>query len=380
MKPVSIISLQTISAQGVEAESISSKMREKMPCLSFQNGYWAGRLQEGENEELHKIQRDNNKYASVDRTVLMALYVSRMAFKQASWELGSDIGINLGSSRGATETFEVSHKAFLETGTTPPLTSPTTTLGNISSWVANDLGASGPTFSHSITCSTALHGILNGIAWLGSGMCKRFLAGGSEAPLTDFTIAQMRALKIYTKASSSTQFPCRALDLDKKENTMVLGEGAGVICMENGIKENRKGLILGVGYATEKMNHHVSLSDEGICLQKSMKMAMDKAGLISVDAIVMHAPGTIKGDWAEFKAIQKIFQHRMPYVTSNKWKIGHTFGASGIFNVEMALLMLEKQEIFPLPWDFKKEPNKLETILVNAVGFGGNAVSIILSR
>jgi 3-oxoacyl-(acyl-carrier-protein) synthase len=62
----------------------------------------------------------------------------------------------------------------------------------------HDLQSSGPEISHSITCSTALHAVLNGIAWLKSGMVDKFFSGGSEAPLTDFTIAQMRALKIYS--------------------------------------------------------------------------------------------------------------------------------------------------------------------------------------
>ena len=79
-----------------------------------------------------------------------------------------------------------------------PLVSPTTTLGNISSWVAYDLGVKGATLSHSITCSTACTG-LNACAWLKGGMAKRFLVGGSEAPLTDFTVAQMRSLGIYSK-------------------------------------------------------------------------------------------------------------------------------------------------------------------------------------
>jgi 3-oxoacyl-(acyl-carrier-protein) synthase len=81
------------------------------------------------------------------------------------------------------------------------LASPTTTLGNISSWVAHDLQSSGPEISHSITCSTALHALLNGVAWLKAGMADKFLVGGTEAPLTDFTIAQMRALKIYSNSA-----------------------------------------------------------------------------------------------------------------------------------------------------------------------------------
>ena len=75
-------------------------------------------------------------------------------------------------------------------------------MGNISSWVAHDLQTEGPEISHSITCSTALHALLNGVAWLQSGKQIKFLVGGSEAPLTPFTIAQMQALKIYAKRNT----------------------------------------------------------------------------------------------------------------------------------------------------------------------------------
>jgi 3-oxoacyl-(acyl-carrier-protein) synthase len=92
--------------------------------------------------------------------------------------------------------------------------------------VAHDLKNKGPEISHSITCSTALHAILNAVAWLQSGMATRFLVGGSEAPLTAFTLAQMQALKIY--ANEESEFPCKAFDLTKTKNSMVLGEGAGI--------------------------------------------------------------------------------------------------------------------------------------------------------
>ena len=119
------------------------------------------------------------------------------------------------------------------------LSSPTTTLGNISSWVAHDLQTKGPEISHSITCSTALHALINGVAWLKSGMANKFLVGGSEAPLTPFTIAQMKAMRIYAKGNSD--YPCRAMDLQKKQNTMVLGEAASIACLELGIQKRHIG-------------------------------------------------------------------------------------------------------------------------------------------
>jgi 3-oxoacyl-(acyl-carrier-protein) synthase len=72
-----------------------------------------------------------------------------------------------------------------------------------------------------------------------------------------------------------------------------------------------------------------------------MKMALKDTKLSDIDVIVMHAPGTIKGDLTEYKAIQKLFGESLPLLTTNKWKIGHTFGASGMLSLELAILMMQ---------------------------------------
>jgi 3-oxoacyl-(acyl-carrier-protein) synthase len=209
-------------------------------------------------------------------------------------------------------------------------------------------------------------------------MTDKFLVGGSEAPLTDFTIAQMRALKIYS--NSEEEFPNRAFDLEKKQNTLILGEGAAVCCLEIGRKENALAFIEGIGYATEILEHNISISAEATCFQKSMKMALQNTDLSEIDVIVMHAPGTKAGDLTEYKAIQKMFGENLPLLTTNKWKIGHTFGASGILSVEMAILMMQHQEFIGVPFAEVQKPRKqICKVLVNAVGFGGNAVSVLLS-
>ncbi|MEO8235770.1 MAG: beta-ketoacyl synthase N-terminal-like domain-containing protein, partial [Flavobacterium sp.] len=232
---------------------------------------------------------------------------------------------------------------------------------------------------HSITCSTALHALLNGVAWLRAGMADKFLVGGSEAPLTPFTIAQMQALKIYSKEEDD--YKCRAFDLNKTKNSMVLGEGAAVICLEIGGSKNALAYIEGIGYATDILEHGISISTEADCFQKSMKIALQNTNLSEVDAIVMHAPGTIKGDLSEHKAIQKVFGENLPILTTNKWKIGHTFGASGMLSVELAIMMMQHNRFIGVPFaENQLERKNIRKVLVNAVGFGGNSVSILLSK
>lgn len=381
--PISITAIASISPLGKSVEETWKHYQNNQHYITekvFENSSaLVAELPTETRQEIETLRNSDNKYKSLDNTVLYAIYASRQAIKQAGWNGSDNFGINIGSSRGATQLFETYYDDFLKNNSTQTLSSPTTTLGNISSWVAHDLQTEGPEISHSITCSTALHALLNGIAWINSGMCNKFLVGGSEAPLTPFTIAQMQALKIYVRENNP--FPCRALDLDKKQNTMVLGEGASMACLEAGKKDNALALISGFGYATEILEHNISISSDAKCFQKSMTMALGDTNPEDVDVIVMHAPGTIKGDLSEYKAIEVVFKNMMPALTSNKWKLGHTFGASGALSLELAVFMLQHQEFVGIPYiKNQKTPNTIKRIMVNAVGFGGNAVSILLNK
>ena len=406
---IAITSLASMSPLGNEANLIWKQYLSPETLITTQVYDGQSRLvatiPQALRLEIDALRKEDSKYKALDETVLMAILASRQAVAQAGWQSGDVFGINIGSSRGATQLFEKYHKEFIETGKTATLTSPTTTLGNISSWIAHDLKSTGPEISHSITCSTALHAVLNAVAWLQSGMATKFLVGGSEAPLTPFTLAQMQALKIYAQPNGqaestvadksntiancqselvedlSLKYPCRAFDFTKTKNTMVLGEAAAVACLEVGDNPKALGYITGMGYATDDLQHNISISEEALCFQKSMAMALQNTPLEEVDAIVMHAPGTLKGDTSEYKAIQKIFGDSLPMLTTNKWKIGHTFGASGMLNLELALLMLQHQTFIGIPYVAEPNPRKtIRKVLLNAVGFGGNAVSVLLSK
>lgn len=387
-KTISITAIASVSPLGNRPETIWEQYLLENHCFvekefGHQNAFVAT-LNPEAYQAVESLKAFDHKYKALDHSVLFAMAASRQAVAAAGWAKGTDFGINIGSSRGATALFEKHFLEFITTGKTATLASPTTTLGNISSWVAHDLQSQGPEISHSITCSTALHALLNGVAWLRAGMADKFLVGGSEAPLTDFTIAQMRALKIdanpQNSAASQSEWPCRAFDLEKKYNTMILGEGAAVCCLELGHKENALAYIEGIGYATELLEHNISISAEATCFQKSMKMALQNTDLSEVDVIVLHAPGTKTGDATEYKAVCNVFGKNLPLLTTNKWKIGHTFGASGMLSIEMAVLMLRHNTFIGIPFlPAQQQTKPIKKVLINAVGFGGNAVSVLLT-
>ncbi|WP_336407701.1 beta-ketoacyl synthase N-terminal-like domain-containing protein [Gilvibacter sediminis] len=381
MDRISVLGMSSVSALGSNPKAVWSSYADEKPCFSVIQSNQAEVAVAGVSKTidaaLKQIAQQNSNYKRLDRTVLMAIKAARGSLQNLA--LDGKWGVNIGSSRGATDLFERYYADFLKNGSAHTLASPTTTLGNVSTWVAQDLQLKAMSLAHSVTCASAMHAVLNGIAWLGSGMADFMLVGGTEAPLTPFTIAQMQALNLYAKQTAG--YACRALDLDKKSNTMVLGEAAATAILAKGTHKNAQGYIIGCGWGTEPLDHHTSLSKQAHCFQDSMKMALDSAGLNRVDAVVMHAPGTILGDRAEVHAIQAVFEES-PYLISNKHLIGHTLGTSGMMSMELALMMLEHQQVFENPFYNQEsdKPASLETVLVNAVGFGGNAVSIILCR
>ena len=379
---IGIVGWGSSSALGAATNEIWEQYLSNKHCLTkkrfLTDEDWCGAL--ADEEAIKKIRAEKQAYRNLDPSVLFAIATSRQALTKAKWGANVSFGINIGSSRGATTLFESYHQQFLNSDKqeTMPACSPATTLGNIASWVATDLGATGPAISHSITCSTALHAVINAFAWLKSGLATHFLAGGSEAPLTPFTLAQMKALKIYS--SSADEYPCRAMDLDKQKSGMILGEGAATFALESN-PSNAIAYISGIGYGTEIIQNGASLSAEATCMQKAMLMALNGNSPDSVDAVVLHSPGTVLGDIAERRAIDLVFGERTPLLTCNKWKLGHTFGASGALSLEFALLMMQHNLFIPVPYlNQKARVKKLKKIMVNAVGFGGNAASMLIEK
>lgn len=377
-QPVFIHSIASISALGTSKNEIWNNYLHENSLFeqlhTSNKTYWVSKISEKDSELVNEIISSDSKYKHLDKSVVLAILVARKCFETSHFS-GNVVGINFGSSRGATTLFEKHHSEFINQGSVSTFTSPSTTLGNVSSWVSHDLQTDGPEISHSITCSTGLHALLNGIAWLQSGLTNQFLVGASEAPLTPFTLSQLSALKVYS--TEEADLANRCLDFEKKSNTMVLGEAASCLSMSLS-SANAIAKITGIGYATEVLASSTSISTDAICFQKSMKMAIGSENLDTIDAIVMHAPGTIQGDATELEAIKTLFGTNLPLLTSNKWKVGHTFATSGLLSIELAILMMQNQHFIETPFYKNSNTKTLKKILVNAVGFGGNAVSILI--
>ncbi len=388
--PIAIRSAGFIAPFGCELSSMAAAFSESRHFFKHRERgtetEWVAPLTVPMEERLQSIRASSALNRFIDRGVLMGISAARDAVSRAGWRGDSDVGVMIGSSRGATETLEHAYQHFYENRThrAKAVTSPTTTLGNFSTAIAQDLLLSGPELSHSITCSSALHALVNAIGWMRAGFCKRVIAGGAEAALTEFTLAQMKALRIYTSGGDGA--PCRPFERNAAQSTFALGEGAAVFALEEKSPRNDAGALAGIagmGWGIERVDSLTGVSADGEAFYESMRRALEsRSSSDPIDALVAHAPGTLTGDRAEMSAITRLFGERRPVIVSPKWQIGHTFGASGAFGLLYAIHLLHGGRIAQPPFEteLSQPRSPVSSVMVNAAGFGGNVCSIILRR
>ena len=221
-----------------------------------------------------------------------------------------------------------------------------------------------------------------------SGRYQRVLAGGYDA-LSELVFVGFDSLQ------ASTPEKCRPFDRDR--TGMVLGEGAGVVALENLDAARARGAsvlaeIIGYGISTD--NFHLTQPDpSGIGPRQAMERALESANISAdvVDYINAHGTATAFNDAAEGKAISALFD-RVP-VSSTKSMMGHSLGAAGAVEAIICLLALQHQ-FLPPNINFhaadedidlnivanEAQPAVLRTVLSNSFGFGGTNASILMRK
>lgn len=357
----------------------------------------------------------DDRYHRLDRTTQLCLAAARstLAFLNDSENPGPLGCISIGSSRGPTMALERTFEQFSRDGRVAPLTSPVTTAGNLSSWVAQEYlsglswqGDLPPiaALSTSMTCSSALHSLLVAMGFVGSGMASTALFGGAEACLTPYTVAQLEALRIYgsltdAELSIANSWPCRPMDFIRGENSVVLGEGAGTALLIKSEDESDRMPgdleVLGVGWALEAIPSPTGISLDGAAFEQAISMALKAAGIkpapqtdlgLKIGAAVLHAPGSRIGDEAEFGAVRRLLGDIM--LCSTKHLTGHAYGASGMLSLGLAAGLLNglkwrgfpyaPQELMPSSLD-RCQLAPGSAVLINSAGFGGNAIALIVT-
>lgn len=238
-------------------------------------------------------------------------------------------------------------------------------------------------------CSSSVNAIIFGTKLIQRDMLDIVIAGGTDA-LTRFTLNGFNSLMILDKE------PCRPFDATR--NGLNLGEGAGfvVLVSEKVLNDEKSNPLARVsGFAnTNDAFHQTASSPEGRGSYNAMSQALELAYLkiADIDYINLHGTGTVNNDQSEGTAVKRMFGDSMPKLSSTKSFTGHTLGACGGIEAAFSVMAIEKQCVYPnlrfaqampeigITPQTEFESAKIDHVMSNSFGFGGNCSSIIFSK
>jgi 3-oxoacyl-[acyl-carrier-protein] synthase II len=311
------------------------------------------------------------------------------------------VGVYIGSGIGGFEVIEREHKALLEHG--PRRISPffiVATIVNLASGqVSIRSGAKGPNSATATACTTSAHSIGDSFRIIQHGDADVMICGGTEACITPMGIGGFAAARSLSTRNSE---PARASrPWDKDRDGFVVGEGAGILILEELETAKRRGVrILAeiVGYGMSADAHHVTApSEDGDGAYRVMRNALRDAGLdpSQIDYINAHGTSTELGDRIETLAIKRCFgEHaRKVAVSSTKSMTGHLLGGAGGLEAGITVMAIRDQVAPPTvnyetpdpECDLDYVPNHarpmhIELALSNSFGFGGTNGALIFKR
>ncbi|HTI97317.1 MAG TPA: beta-ketoacyl-ACP synthase II [Dongiaceae bacterium] len=337
-----------------------------------------------------------------DRFSQFGIYAGWAALQDSGADLSKlncdEIGAIIGSGIGGLETTTAQLKVLLERG--PGRLSPfmiPMLIGNMASGMFSMYhNLRGPNFATCSACATATHAL--GEAWrtIKMGDAVMMFAGGAEATIVPIGIGGFCAMRAMSTRNDDPQRASRPFDKDR--DGFVMGEGAGVLSLEELEHAKKRGANIYceiVGYGNTADAYHISApAPEGEGAARCMKMALRNAGLNPEDISYINAHGTStpQGDVCETQAIKSVFgaHARKLAVSSTKGATGHMLGAAGA--VEMAACAFAiKNDVVPPTINYQTPdpecdldyvPNtaremKVNAIVNNSFGFGGHNASVV---
>ena len=312
-----------------------------------------------------------------------------------------EVGVFIGSGIGGLETVTEQHKILIEKGPNrvSPFMIPMLISNMASGMFSMYYELRGPNFATCSACATANHAI--GEAWrtIKMGDASVMLAGGAEAAVVPIGIGGFCAMKAMSTRNDDPKHASRPFD--KERDGFVMGEGAGVIVLEDLEHARRRGARIYcemAGYGNTADAYHMTApSPGGEGAARCMRMALRNAGLKPEDVSYINAHGTStpQGDIAETEAIKTIFgdHARKLAVSSTKGATGHMLGAAGAVEMIVCAKSIQTDTVpptinyeFPDPeCDLDYVPNTARQMHVNAVvnnsfGFGGHNATLIARK
>ena len=354
------------------------------------------------NPEDYMSSKDANR---MDRFTQFAMVASDEAIADAGLdEAGIDpyrIGVMVSSAAGGFKTFEKNHMAMIQKGPTKgsPFTVPMLIVDMASGRVSMKHGYKGVNKAVVSACATGSHSIGDAFRTIQYGDADVMVAGGCEATITTLGIGAFTAARTLSKRNDEPEKASRPYDKDR--DGFVMGEGAGVLVLEEYELAKKRGAhiyaeIVGYGQSADAYDM-VAPDPEGNGAIKSMELALADAGLKpeDIDYINPHGTSTGLGDVAESQAIAKIFgdkdSNKNLVVSSTKSMHGHMLGATGAVEGIVCVkaitdgkvpptINLDNQDEHVANLDYvphKARDKKVGAALSNSFGFGGHNATLV---
>ncbi len=336
-----------------------------------------------------------------DRFIQYGLVAAKMAIDDAGLEKMSEeqklrIGVSVGSGIGGLETIyegslTINNK---EPKKLSPFFIPSSLVNLLSGQISIKYGFKGPNHSVVTACATGAHSIGDSGEMIKRGAADIMIAGGSEAAVCKLGIAGFCAARSLSTSYNETPNEA-SRPWDKNRDGFVMGEGAGIVVLEEMEYAKKRGAKIYaelIGYGMSGDAHHITApAEDGDGGFRAMKEAISMAKISSdnVDYINAHGTSTIKGDEIELNAISKLFSHNI-FVSSTKSSIGHLLGAAGSVEAIFSIMSLNKNVLpatlnldDPILTDninlIPKAPvdKKITYALSNSFGFGGTNTALL---
>ncbi|WP_141432801.1 beta-ketoacyl-ACP synthase II [Bacillus sp. 03113] len=340
----------------------------------------------------------------MDRFTQFAVAASIMAVKDSKLEItdknAERVGVWVGSGIGGMETFEQQYETFLKRGyrrVSPffvPMLIPDMAAGQVSI----TLGAKGFNSCTVTACATGTNSIGDAFKVIQRGEADVMVSGGAEAPITRMSVAGFCA---NTALSTNTDPQTASRPFDKNRDGFVMGEGAGIIVLEeleHALARGAKIYAEIIGYAATGDAYHITApAPAGEGGSRAMKAALHDGGLTpdEVDYINAHGTSTDYNDKYETMAIKEVFgEHAYKLaVSSTKSMTGHLLGAAGGIEAIFSVLAIDEGIIPPTinyetpdpECDLDYVPNKarkqdIDIVMSNSLGFGGHNATIVFKK
>jgi 3-oxoacyl-[acyl-carrier-protein] synthase II len=348
---------------------------------------------------------EKKELKKMDIFIQFAIAASQFAMDDAKLlitpELAPRVGVFIASGIGGFTTIEREHKALLEGGPRKisPFFIPSAIINLAAGQVSIRFGAKGPNSATCTACTASAHAV--GDAWeiIRRGAADAMIAGGSEAAICAMGVGGFAALRALSTRNEDPERASRPFDKDR--DGFVLGEGAGVLVLEELEFARRRGAPIYaemVGYGMSADAYHITApTEDGDGAYRVMCAALESAGVSPdvVDYVNAHGTSTPHNDRIETLAIKRTFgaHARKLSVSSTKSMTGHLLGAAGGLEAGITVLAVHHQKMPPTinlnepeeGLDLDYVPNtardaKIRYALTNSFGFGGTNGSLLFKR